>query len=406
MKTLGMVVFVAGLALSGCFNINVPDINAPDIYLNGGSGGRPETDYRDYRDDNDDNDKNVERSPDRSGPSQLPASSGVSWREIITGTAGKVFLGSEQGVIFYTFDSLAYPNSPVDLVANLQSSNDLQPIAWVTVGFYDGDDLIGEAETDDKGRASLKWIPPGEGDYPFTARIIHVPQGAPKAMLDVRPSPLLISARSKDTRFVVIDLDHTVVDSSFFRVLVGRARAMPNSVEATRRIAGVYSIIYLTHRPDLMTGRSKAWLVDNGYPPGPLLVSQLKEAFGDSGKFKTAKLKAIRKAYPNVEIGIGDKLSDAQAYVDNGLTAYLIPNYKTKPKNMRKMARKIGRLRSGGRLSVVDGWTEIEAGIFKGRKFPPKTYARRLMRRAEKLEADEKARKRKKKKDDDDDDDD
>ena len=97
------------------------------------------------------------------------------------------------------------------------------------------------------------------------------------------------------------------------------------------------------------------------YPPGPLLVSNLDEAFGDSGEFKTGRLGALTRAFPGVRSGIGDKASDAQAYVDNSLTAYFIPHYKSKPKDMRKTADKIRRLGDRGRLNVVESAAGVRA---------------------------------------------
>ena len=395
MKILLAAAIAAAMVLAGCINVRPPDI---DVNLDLGDDGE-----RRPRDRDDDG-----GSSRRYGPSQLPdsGSGSSSWRSIVRDVTGKVTLAAEQGVVFYAFDTLAYPGREVDLAVRLQSGGDLKGIEGVTVAFYDGKELLGLGKTDGRGCVIRQWTPPAEGDYHFTARIVCVPEGARMAMLDVSPAPLLVAARGRRAKLVVIDLDHTVVDSGFFRVLTGRARPMSGSVEVVERIAEVYTIVYLTHRPDLLTRKSKIWLSRNGYPAGPLLVSELSEAFGDSGTFKTAKLRAIRKAYPNVKIGIGDKLSDAQAYVDNGLTAYLIPHYKDKPKDMRKMSGQVRRLRGRGRLHVVDGWDEIEAGVFRGREFAPDDYARRLRRRADRLDDEKRDRKRREKDDDDDDDDD
>ena len=80
-----------------------------------------------------------------------------------------------------------------------------------------------------------------------------------------------------------------------------------------------------------------------------------------------------------MQIGIGDKLSDAQAYVDNGLTAYLIPHYDREDGDgMLDMAREIRRLRGKGRLNVVSGWDQVEAGISEGKKYPPGKFAEYL----------------------------
>jgi len=118
------------------------------------------------------------------------------------------------------------------------------------------------------------------------------------------------------------------------------------------------------------------------------------KVFLDSGRFKTGKLKALRRAYPNVRFGIGDKFSDTKAYVANGLMAYLIPHCKDKPKDLRKMADRIRRLPRSARLHVVGNWYDVEAGIFGGKTFLPATYARTLDRRADRIEAEKRAKKK------------
>ena len=363
---------------AGCFKM--------DVNLNSANGG--------------------DSGKDKPTSSQLPAAGGGDWKDVLAGTAGQIFLATEHGVLFYAFDTLAYPAAPVDLAVRVQSGRNLKGMENLEIAFYHGKRLLGLAMTDQNGLAVAEWTPPAAGNYELTAKIVAVPDEVDDAILKVTPAPLLVAARDKNTSFAIIDLDHTVVESSFFRVLVGGAKPMADSARVAKLIAKRYGLIYLTHRPDLLTRKSKLWLQDNGYPRGPLLVSELKQAFGDSGKFKTAKLKDIRKAFANVRIGIGDKLSDAQAYVDNGMKAYLIPHYKQKPKDMRKMAREIRRLRGHGRLQVVDNWQQIEAGILRGKKFPPAAFARKLDFKAKRLEAEERARKNRDDDNDDDDDDD
>jgi len=351
---------LAALLLSGCFNIQIPSFQV------GGGGG---------------------------------------WQDVLIDATGAITMQAEHNAVFYAYDTLAYPGQPVDLAAQLLNVRGMDGIPGVTLGFYRDTTLVALGRTDKQGVATVSWTPPGEGDYAFTVKVIALPDGIGEAHRNVdrcTPAPLLVAARRKTADFVVIDLDHTVVGSSFFHVLIGGAKPMPESIRVTKRIAGIYNIVYLTHRPGQLSRKSKSWLKENGFPAGPLLVSDLEEAFGDSGKFKTARLAAMRKSFSNVRVGIGDKLSDAQAYVDNGLTAYLIPHYKAKPKHMRKMAKAVRDLRGRGRLHVVDGWREIETGIFSRKAYPPETFARTLELRTDRLEAEERAKDR----DDDDDDDD
>lgn len=340
----------------------------------------------------------------RHGPSQLP-SRGGGWRDLLSGGAGQV-VGAENGFLYFAYDTLAYPRRPVDLVARLQVADGLKPVRGATIGFYWKRRMIGSAQTDGDGLASISWSPPDAGIYRFTAKVTHVKRRTHDEALLTHPAPLRVIARPREYPFVVIDLDYTLVDSSFVRVLLwDGGKPMADSVPVTQRIARQYGVIYLTDRPDLLTRKSKSWLTGHGYPDGAVMLSEPGEAFGDSGKFKTGRLLAVRRAFPNAAIGIGDKPSDAEAYVKNGLTAYLIPHYKRKPKDMRKMAKTLRSLRgrTRGRLQVVAGWREIDAGIRRGLRYPARTFATWLDREADRLDAEKKARKREKDDDDDDD---
>ena len=317
-------------------------------------------------------------------PAQAAKDPGGGWADAVRRGAGEVCLDAENGAVFHALDTLAYPRQPVDLVAQLRSAAGLTPIAGATVAFTRGDWVAGRITTDANGVAAMRWTPPEAGNYSFEAGIVAVPNENFRDMLDLKAS-LLVAARDKALQ-VVVDLDHTVVDSSFFDVMVGGGKCMADSVEVLGRVSKRYGIIYLTHRPDLLTHKSKSWLADNGYPSGPLFLSEMKD-LPDSGKFKSARLAVLRRDSPGVAIGIGDKLSDAQGYLDNGMSAYLIPDYKQNPKDMRALAAEIRALRGQGRLQVVDNWRQIEQGIFSGKQFPPEDFARELEAGAARIEA-------------------
>ncbi len=319
---------------------------------------------------------------------------GKSFADIAAEVAGNIFLGAEKGAIFYSFDVLAKPNESIQLDVRLQDSK-LRSVADARIGYYVNDQQIGVAVTNRDGLAEWDWKSRRAGDYEFTARILTLPAGSDPELQQVAPVPLFVMVRTPDTKFVVIDLDHTLVDSSFFKVLMGLGRPMPYSQQATQRIAKTYSIIYLTHRPDLMTHRSKVWLRQQGYPPGVLLVSKMSQALGDSGPYKTARLAALKESFPNLKIGIGDKISDAQAYLENGMESYLIPHYDDDDsEDLRDMAREIRLLTVYGPVQVVGNWQQIEQGIFAGKRYPADRFAQWLDERARLYDQLERRKKR------------
>ncbi|HUU58934.1 MAG TPA: hypothetical protein VMZ50_05275, partial [Phycisphaerae bacterium] len=198
------------LATTGCFNLAIP--KKFDVNVN--TGGKD--------DDGKDGD-------DGSGkPTQLPdinLGSG-DWKDIAWSVGGSI-VGAENGFLYYAYDSLAYPNHPVDLAVRLKAIKGYKPVRGATVEFYWKDELIEAAKTDADGLAKIAWTPPRPGIYKFAAKVAAVEDDAQGGALKIAPAPLLVAAHDRSTPFVVIDLDHTVVDSSFFRVLLqGTGRPM------------------------------------------------------------------------------------------------------------------------------------------------------------------------------------
>ena len=369
LRILLVALAVALLAFAGCINVEKSD-----------SKDKPAT---------------TGTETNRKTNGETKSATGGGWSDRLIDIVGGQTLASKSGALVFAYDTLAYPGKDVDLVFEAKKVKGFSGIAGLTVDFKLAGKSLGTAETDGKGRATLKWKPPKAGSYEIAAGIAAAKDETYAALTELKPAPLCVSARTKDTKFVVIDLDHTVVASSFIRVIVGGAKPVPDAAKVVKELESKYSIVYLTHRPDLLTVNSKNWLKDHKFPRAPLLVSSLKEAFGDSGKFKTGRLKDLRKAFPAVALGIGDRLSDSQAYVDNGLKAYLIPHYDhDDDEDCRDMARDLRELNKD--VQVVDTWKEIREGVFNGKQFPLRAYADRLDARAKTL-------KRKDKDDDDDD---
>ena len=389
MKYRMLFCLLAVALLAGCVKVDVPDSYRFDF------GG----------DDKKDSDSS-DTHRDSYRPSQVP--DGGNWTEVLRGVAtslGGHIVGAERGFVYYAFDSLAYPGKSVPLTVRLQEVSGrkvLKDVEGAVIEFRHDGKALGTARTDEDGYAAIEWTPKKKGTYRFEAVVTSAPRGASEEATELTPAPFVVTAAEKKAHVAIIDLDHTVYDAPFWRfLLTGAGRPMKNSVRVTQRIDKDYTLTYLTHRPDLLTAKSKSWLTDHEYPLAPLLVAELEDAM-DSGAFKTGKIKALKKWYPKAALGIGDKISDAQAYIDNGLTAYLIPHYDPEdPDEMRQVAGQIDAMRGRGRLQVVTRWEQIEAGIFEGKKFPPGPFVKWLRNQADRV-----ARRQREDDDDEDDEDD
>jgi hypothetical protein len=301
-------------------------------------------------------------------------------REFITDYKSGKVVAAEHGVLLYADDVLALPGQDVNLRAHLKTPHAFRGIANVTVAFSIDGRPIGSAVTDKQGLAQLWWKAPLKGDH----KILIQPTALPPDIDDEDTGALknhyelFLSVRPSDQKFIVVDLDHTLVNDSGVHVLSkDDSPQMPQSQEALRRLVETYSVIYLTARPDELTRKSKFWLEANKYPAGVLIACDLRQP-ADSGKFKSQCLSIQRRAFPNILFGVGDLSSDSGAYLANDVTAYLLKPWPSDARRRRELARQIRAMKDKDRVQVVRDWNEVEEGIRTGRRFSADDFAANL----------------------------
>ena len=277
-----------------------------------------------------------------------------------------VLLGAEKGRLFTADDVLALPGEPVELRVRFQSGDLLADRAGHVVHFGRGGRLYRAAETDDDGVATVTFAPPTPGQYVFTASF------SPNGFADDPPSPvhLRVACLSAEAPIMIVDLDKTLVASGFEQVLLGDPAPIPGSPAAMKRLAQRYRVVYLTHRPYYFGAKSKAWLTRYGYPPGPVLLSDVKGFLKGSEAFKTGVLLALGKRFKQIRIGIGDKPTDAKAYHANGIRAFLIlqPDPSAPLEDLTELATDLAELPED--VQVLSNWREIEQAIGGAARYP------------------------------------
>ena len=280
-------------------------------------------------------------------------------------------------------DLLAQPGDEVSLEAGLKTALRVEGIEGKRIQFILGETIIGEARTDAGGAAAVRWkAPAAAGDYRVRIRI-H-PEDQPSD--PIGGAELLVAVRPKETPIVVVDLDHTVVGSGFAWVLLGDAKPMPGAGIVMQRLAAKHTVVYLTHRPDFLGTLSKRWLTDNGFPLGPVLTSSIGTLVAGSGPYKSARLEALKRAFPNLALGIGDKPSDAKVYVEVGMRAILILRVdwtEDEPEKYEKLADELAALPDT--VQVVTNWSQIAAICFSGASSPKREMEDRLRQTARDL---------------------
>jgi hypothetical protein len=277
-----------------------------------------------------------------------------------------MLLGTEGSYLLSAMDVLTLPNENIQLQARLQGGDLLRAQSGHVIRFYRDGKLFKVAETDSDGLAAVSFTPDHTGNYRFLVEVAKAGlEGKPPI-----PQELLVTSCQADAAMLIVDLDKTVVESGFHMVLIGNPVAMPMSVEVLQRLARTHTIVYLTHRPDYFGPKSKAWLDKNGYPPGPVLLSTVRGFLKGSGEYKSEMLKQMQKKFTNIEIGVGDKISDALAYYENGLKSFLIVQIpeKDSPDPYEDLADSLEKLPD--EVQVVTSWEQIEQAIFNEHDFP------------------------------------
>jgi hypothetical protein len=297
-----------------------------------------------------------------------------------------VVLGAESGVLLYGYDALTYPRVETQLAVRLLRAADLEPIADVTITFFQKDQKVGMAYTDGDGLATIHVLPTDEGDYVFTARITNAPGHLSASLLDVSPASLLVAARGPETRCVVVDLDYTVAKSSLAEAIFRDTAPVTDAKAVLRRIAKHYDLIYLAHSSQEISSAGKGWLARHKLPEGPMLMADSREP-ADSRRRGSPKLTDIRQAFPRTAFGISSDLADADSFVDSGLKGFLLAPAARTPGAMREQADAVRHLPADKGLNVVRNWREIESGVLLGMTFPPEAFARRLDRLAGELDS-------------------
>jgi hypothetical protein len=300
--------------------------------------------------------------------------------------AQSLLLGTDGETLFIVSDALTVPGREVDLRARLLVGDLLEAKPGYVIRFHEpGGELYRVAETDADGVALAAYAPEAPGDYVFRIEV------APAGLDTPPPEPrdLLVACRERRTRMVIVDMDKTVVASGFDTVLVGDPEPMPNSADLLKELAQDHTIVYLTHRPEYFGPKSKAWLREQGYPRGPVILSSVSGFISGSGTFKTRQIAGMKELFPRIEIGIGDKLSDARAYYDNGLESFLILPIPEDgdAEEYEALAIEVSELPS--EIHVVFDWREIEQTLKEGRAFPPSRMVQHLEELAQRKEAEE-----------------
>jgi hypothetical protein len=154
-----------------------------------------------------------------------------------------------------------------------------------------------------------------------------------------------------DSTIIAVDIDGTICDTDYHDLVFDDEDkdSMPiaNSREALSALANDFHIVYLTARPRFLLEKTRVWLAKHEYPHGPVVAAGgLRDALRQ-GSLKRETLAGLRRCWPNLLIGIGDKHRDAVAYRANEMLPIVVTT------------KNIARKRGTWQVIVVPTWEDV-----------------------------------------------
>jgi len=153
-----------------------------------------------------------------------------------------------------------------------------------------------------------------------------------EARTEVEARPLEADGRvfrwRRDRTIVSIDVDDTISKTEYESLLLDSKDSESDPLSGSRKalasIAEDFQLVYLTARPNGLHEKTRRWLEEHHFPPGPIVVSPRTIDVFSQEDFRRRTLADLRQCWPNLLIGIGDRTADARAHAANGMMSVLI----------------------------------------------------------------------------------
>ena len=227
-------------------------------------------------------------------------------------------------VLLQGLDLLALPDEEVELTATLErrrGSTFFMPVAGETIHFFLKGRRVGTARTSAIGKAVLPYRFEKAGD--FTIRISFSKRSAESA----GSGGIFVRVAESDTRYVLTDIEKTLHSQNAVRFPFIPNRNIPSLTgarKALQKFAGIRSILYLSSGDGRAAGKVRTWLDSYGFPGGPVFHLSLPHDPEAAARRKMEQFGRIRRRFPNLLAGIGNRRSDAIACQENQMASFLI----------------------------------------------------------------------------------
>ena len=185
--------------------------------------------------------------------------------------------------------------------------------------FIDGR-CMGQDDTNDEGYAQIKRRFETPGLYGLEVRYDDR-RGKTHA------ATASVFVWERDTPILVVDIDDTLARTKkryLFADGADRSPPLPAAATVLAELAVHFHVVYLTARPRELAVKTRRWLTDHSFPPGPELTWDIDEYEWSATEYKKDRLDDLRDHFDQVTIGIGNAEGDHKAYRKRKLLTILI----------------------------------------------------------------------------------
>jgi len=198
-------------------------------------------------------------------------------------------------------------------------------IANKQICFSFGGTMFAQVTTDRNGLAETTWTPPSAGLH-----LIDVYFGGSGSAKKCR-SQICVGASDSSRPAIILDIDGTLCETKriYFLADFENFPALADAARVVHLLTQRYDALYLTARVHDHREQTLAWLERNGFPRLPTTFLPIaKYPTYDEAGYKLDTLATVAESYQRLEIGIGDRESDAIAYNAQKLRTIIL---RTKP---------------------------------------------------------------------------
>ena len=245
---------------------------------------------------------------------------------------GNTAFGGWDDIVATPIEQVTAVGVPVDVKIRFERDLGLgmfnPNVSGLPVKFYLGlnGELLNSVLTNSDGIAKVKFFATQPGRFVIVGEIedgesSHSPIKVPVYVLE------------PTDRVIVSDIDGTLSDLPDYLIPVKSADAptFPDAPEVLNWISQCAHVIYLTNRDQFLYSATKQFLANREFPIGPLLMNRYTK-WGDfpfekdpmrAALFKRDLLLSLKDRGIEVELGLGDRNSDAWAYNNSGVESFI-----------------------------------------------------------------------------------